>query len=475
MGYARVVAPVEGIESRYSIELDFGEAQREALLDAVVQAIAKLDEKIAEQQIDLDAAEDALDAAKSELESALAAFEAAGGDPIENAEELAAVILWTGRVQEQREIAVPPQLRMAEMKAERVALVKWQAYWSTLSLQSQRQAWCTTWTQPKISNDSIVGTIEVDADPDLILIAPGGRGWRASDGYVYGREIMSPAQAYWNAASLPGLQRHRPTYRWGTVTGINYGAGTLDVALAPATSSVVNQTLNINDRDTLADVPVTYLQCGVGAFRIDDKVIVQFEGQSWESPRVIGFLDNPRPCDVQLWWSSPTSWRNGYIIYSQDKIAQLLSGSNQADFRLDGGAWVTMELIEADVPSIVSPRVRFTRWREPDGFDYFVRLDLLVEGKLPSLEVYQPSSAEGSPATRADGMPAQIITEFRLRSPGGTLLVNMASTSHALAVGQSPDEVTRYVRAPGGSFGGWINPLVQPLEGYQLFIETESA
>jgi hypothetical protein len=38
------------------------------------------------------------------------------------------------------------------------------------------------------------------------------------------------------------------------------------------------------------------MTCDCRAFRIDDRVVVAFDGQDWASPRVVGFLDNPRGC-----------------------------------------------------------------------------------------------------------------------------------------------------------------------------------
>jgi len=41
---------------------------------------------------------------------------------------------------------------------------------------------------------------------------------------------------------------------------------------------------------------VSYMGCNELAFSVGDHVVVQFEGQSWDTPKVIGFVDNPKPC-----------------------------------------------------------------------------------------------------------------------------------------------------------------------------------
>lgn len=41
------------------------------------------------------------------------------------------------------------------------------------------------------------------------------------------------------------------------------------------------------------------MTCNAKAFEEGDEVVVQFESQSWEKPRVIGFLSNPKPCRLR--------------------------------------------------------------------------------------------------------------------------------------------------------------------------------
>jgi hypothetical protein len=116
----------------------------------------------------------------------------------------------------------------------------------------------------------------------------------AGDGILTARELMSPEQAFFNAAILPGWQKDKPTYRWGTITGLNFDANTADVTLFDARSSA--QRLSVNKVGSLAGVPVQYMTCNADAFEVGDNCIVRFNGQSWDSPVVIGFLDNPKRC-----------------------------------------------------------------------------------------------------------------------------------------------------------------------------------
>jgi hypothetical protein len=103
-----------------------------------------------------------------------------------------------------------------------------------------------------------------------------------------------PAQAWYLSALLPGWQKWKPTHRYGTITAIDYDADTCTVLLDAAKSS--QQGLNINLLSVLVNVPVQYMTCNAAAFEVGDSVLVQFTGQSWDSPVVIGFKANPKPC-----------------------------------------------------------------------------------------------------------------------------------------------------------------------------------
>jgi hypothetical protein len=114
------------------------------------------------------------------------------------------------------------------------------------------------------------------------------------DGAFLDRALVSPAQAYFNAAIFPGWQKFLPTYRWGIASDVDDDANVMTVTLGPATSRA--QGLDVNAAQVLHRVPITYMTCNSNAFFDDDRVIVQFENQQQASPRVIGFLDNPKEC-----------------------------------------------------------------------------------------------------------------------------------------------------------------------------------
>jgi predicted transglutaminase-like cysteine proteinase len=47
---------------------------------------------------------------------------------------------------------------------------------------------------------------------------------------------------------------------------------------------------------TLSDVPIKYMECNAGAFKVGDSVVIEFQGQDWNGPQVVGFNVNPQRC-----------------------------------------------------------------------------------------------------------------------------------------------------------------------------------
>ena len=289
MGYCLITGG--GADGRYDIELDFGAAQKASILAAVNAAInanalsiIQKENEIAEAQEQ----EQALALVLQQLQDALATGTAA--------EKAQAAIEYPKRAADLAKLKVqnePLRYTLRQLKFVRASLRKQAQQFNLFQPIERRQAWCADLTEDRAAG-SYVGTIEVKGEPDLVLIQPGARAWIPTDGRVTGREIMSPWQAYWNAAVLPGWQKWKPTYRWGTLTAIDRGANTGTVALANATSS--SQRLGVNQTGSLANVPFRYMTCDNNAFKVGDNVIVQLSSQRWSTPRIVGFLDNPKGC-----------------------------------------------------------------------------------------------------------------------------------------------------------------------------------
>jgi hypothetical protein len=239
-------------------------------------------------------AEEAAQVAKvQEQEAALIAATAGGLPPGATKPDTAGFRFEVQQLTKLRAANAPLRLKLQSLQFERAQAVRRAAYWQAFNPIETRGAWCADLTENAPAG-SYVATLDIPGESNLLLIAPGARGWTPSDGVLTAREIMSPAQAFLNAAILPGVQKFRPTYRWGTITAISYATNRCSVSLAPAVSSA--QGLGVNLVSSLTNVPVVYSTCNAGAFLVGDRVVVEFQGQSWSAPKVIGFLDNPKPC-----------------------------------------------------------------------------------------------------------------------------------------------------------------------------------
>jgi len=153
--------------------------------------------------------------------------------------------------------------------------------------------WCADLTEDLAAGVE-VGTIEPNGEPDGdIVIYPGGS---ADPFHQQLQPVMAstPAGYFLNMARFPGWQRWKPTFRIGTITALYSAEDYCDVTLDSALSSV--QNLNITPSPALTRVPVEYLTCNCGAFTVGDRVVVQFTGQNWSTPKVIGFESNPKGC-----------------------------------------------------------------------------------------------------------------------------------------------------------------------------------
>jgi hypothetical protein len=118
----------------------------------------------------------------------------------------------------------------------------------------------------------------------------------ARDGQLTPTLAMTPAAAFYNLAMLPGWQKWKPTYRYGTITAVD--GDLANVTLDAATST--QQGLGVNQESTLSDVPIEYMTCNGSSFEVGDEVLVKFAGQEWSSPIVVGFKDNPAACGFML-------------------------------------------------------------------------------------------------------------------------------------------------------------------------------
>lgn len=164
-------------------------------------------------------------------------------------------------------------------------------------------AWCADYS-PNMPSGMEVGTIEINGETDKFQIRPNFEGVSGKEGYaeykpgndgiIIPAVCENPYSAYLNWALFPGWQKWMPTFRIGKITRIDYNANVADVSLEDAFSS--DHDLQINQTDTLENVPVWYMSCNAAAFVVGDNVLIQFGWQDWNRPQIIGFKEDARPC-----------------------------------------------------------------------------------------------------------------------------------------------------------------------------------
>ncbi len=221
------------------------------------------------------------------------------------------------------------------------------------------QIWCADYTDD-LTGD--VGIIEVPGEQTARNIQPGYDGnavYNAErDGQILPAIVSTPAAAFWNLAMMPGWQKWQPTYRYGTITVIDYEADTCSLNLEAATSS--QQSINVNQGTALSGVPIQYMQCNAAAFAVDDVVLIKFTGQDFAAPEVIGFKDHPKPCGARwvMFKVYATGYDAHYVVWDalMDQFADLSAWSGptlSGDYpcsEADLAAWVAATTEVDDAP-----------------------------------------------------------------------------------------------------------------------------
>ncbi len=153
-------------------------------------------------------------------------------------------------------------------------------------------AWCSDLTTDLTGT---VGTIEIPGERGSVVIQPGFGGNAVYDSARDGQLGPSLNNTFeglaYNLMMLPGWQKWKPTYRFGTIS--NLVGDVCDVTLDAAISS--QQSLNVNQASVLTGVTIDYMGQGGNIFTDGDEVVVKFVAQDFAQPLVIGFKDNPLP------------------------------------------------------------------------------------------------------------------------------------------------------------------------------------
>lgn len=348
MGRGTIVSG--GQDGQYQVKLDFGKTRMAGRILQVELYIAGLDPVITEMEAFVEEAKGKWEAAKAALDPLVEAYAALLADPRQTSE------LNQQREQARRALAAKTQEVSADLatyqankslleryKLEREGYRARKAALESVETERTVSAWCADLTEDA---EGDVATLEVPGEPREVLVAPGGtKPVPFVTGILLTREAMSPAQAFCNAAILPGWQKWRPIYAFATIDAINPSTDTASITFLAATSSV--DDLGVTPGDSLNDVPVQYMTCNAGAFEEGDEVVVMFPTQRLDSARVIGFRNHPKPCSWVAWYGT---W-NGAVMYidapamGADRYFEGAAGEYVAQWRNgDSGGWLTLDL-----------------------------------------------------------------------------------------------------------------------------------
>ncbi len=180
-------------------------------------------------------------------------------------------------------------------------------------------AWCADLTTDL---SGVVSTVEINGESETVQISPGYEGkaaYKATSGQLSPTVSQGAAQTFYNLAMLPGWQKWKPTFRYGIISDIDKGNDTCTVTLENAVSS--QQSINVNQSSVLINVPIEYMSCNSAAFKNGDDILVKFENQDWNQPKVIGFKEEPAPCDQQLLYVELNAYSTSRDIkYAYDYI-----------------------------------------------------------------------------------------------------------------------------------------------------------
>lgn len=192
-------------------------------------------------------------------------------------------------------------------------------------------AWCADATED-LPIGTTVATIEIPGERmEAIKVRPGHESRytysAARDGILQPTWASSPEATFYNWAIHPGGQKWNPNYRKAKILEVNKDTNKAKIRLEAQKNSEMSKapdgrTLDLNSPykasidesgeqqltfpspnitleegfTIISDVPIEYMECNGGAFEVDDMAIVEFINRKWETPKVIGFWENPKPC-----------------------------------------------------------------------------------------------------------------------------------------------------------------------------------
>lgn len=284
-------------EGKYKVRLD---KANEAVTDEITKVTNKKNQLINVQIPAIQAAYDDFvteyNSAKTRLNILIGELRdarAAGGAELEaKLSEVRAQTTATTRAAAARDIA---QRDLQALSLQKLSLEKEIEFMENLLTEAEediREVWAVDYTS-NIAVGAKVGTVEINGEGEQVQITPGGED---GSGLLTPVPVMDEKEYYTSEAFKPGWQKWRPTFRTGEIIDIDYGQNSCDISLDPAETD----GLDINQSAALTSVSFEYMTCNASAFAVGDQVVIEFEDQDWSKPQVVGFVESPRACHLQV-------------------------------------------------------------------------------------------------------------------------------------------------------------------------------
>lgn len=295
---ARAVITENLGEGKYKVELRQNTAAIQARIEQIEQHLAQLETRKAELEAELAQAQDLLTSLNGQLSVILLNPSLT---PREKQKQAAVVVK---RQQDQRIEILKIQNQIKLVEADRLSLLSKHTDLQRYQTEDIRELWSADYSPNLGIADQEVGTIEVPGEQQEILLYPSKdqfRPWTPDvDGEMTPVIAQTPMEWLYNTCVVTGWQKYRPTYRFARVEEI-LNEDRMRVALIEPFKSTYGDVdvkpLNPDQSSvSYADVPCDYLDCNTAAFTVGDEVVVQYEAQNPDKPKVVGFRHDPQPC-----------------------------------------------------------------------------------------------------------------------------------------------------------------------------------
>jgi hypothetical protein len=320
MGKGVIVENLE--DGLYSINYQFDTSLAEKKIAAIDKLLATLDERkdeldieLADAQVALLSSQDALNTEINNLDdgeitaAAIRALTPFQTDVIKKGREVSRLLI---------EISIN-ESDQEELNAQKRLLN---------NLEEERfinEIWCADLTDT-MEKDEEVGVIEVPGgnSKNFLNIRP-GKGQTPthtpSDGVMTHAIVSEPEAVFYNSAMKPGWLKFNPRFRYGKITQLTGDKANVELEEPTASDKIVSEqgynlgpelvippTFPTTDKEvSLLNIAIDYLTCNGAAFTEGDVVLIDFRDP--DRPEVIGFKDNPKPCDFVRIMSDVGSFR----------------------------------------------------------------------------------------------------------------------------------------------------------------------